>query len=36
MSYLNIFKPSSDGDLERLKYLIAVEGVDINKTNYVK
>lgn len=31
MSNLNIFKASSYGDLERVKYLIGIEGDDINK-----
>lgn len=33
MSNLNIFDASQRGDLERLKYLIAVEGIDMTSKN---
>lgn len=32
----DIFIASTEGDLERLKYLIGVEGMDINKKAKVK
>lgn len=35
MSNMNIFDASRFGHLEIVKYLIAIEGIEINKENWV-